>query len=97
MSFWYFLALSWFNNSIVYYKPGDMFMKTTNNDTFTRHEGDNRVKITTHSPTLKVGKALGKFENQTQSKRDFPQYRNPERAIPAEPAPCTIDLKFDNK
>ena len=76
---------------------GDMFMKTTNNDTFTRHEGDNRVKRTTHSPTLKVGKALGKFENQTQSKRDFPQYRNPERAIPAEPAPCTIDLKFDNK
>jgi hypothetical protein len=97
MSFWYFLALSWFNISIVYYKSGDMFMKTTNNDTFTRHEGDNRVKRTTHSPTLKVGKALGKFENQTQSKRDFPQYRNPERAIPAEPAPCTIDLKFDNK
>lgn len=76
---------------------GDMFMTTTNNDTFTRHEGDNRVKITTHSPTLKVGKNLGKFENQTQSRRDFPQYRDPERAIPAEPAPCTIDLKFDNK
>ena len=74
-------------------------MNTTNHDTFTKHEGDHRVKRMTHAPTLKVGKALGKFENQTQNRRDFPEYPHPEhlKARPAEPAPCTIDLKFDNK
>lgn len=76
---------------------GEMLMKTTNNDTFTKHEGDHRVQKTSHPPTLKVGKALGKFENLTQNRRDFPEYHDPERAKPAEPAPCTIDLKFDNK
>lgn len=74
-----------------------MFLNTTNHDTFTKHDGDHRSKRTTHSPSLKVSKNLGKIETQTQNRRDFPQYLDAERARMAEPAPCTIDLKFDNK
>lgn len=76
---------------------GDMQMTTTNNDTYKMIYGDHRAERIVKKPTLGTSKKLGKFETETQNRRDFPQYAGARPAKLAEPAPETIDLRFDNK
>lgn len=76
---------------------GDMMMTTTNNDTYKMIRGDHRAERIVKKPTLNVSKKLGKFETQTQNRRDFPLHPGARPAQLAEPAPETIDLRFDNK
>ena len=77
-----------------------MFLNTTNKDTYKNFPpGDHRAERIVNQPTLQVSKIRGKFQNETQNRRDFPAYNNSQslRAKMAEPAPATIDLRFDNK
>ena len=77
---------------------GDHVFDTTHNDTYKGVKGDHRVKPIVQKATTPAGRR-GKFNGETQSKRDFPGYagRQPMPPKPAEPAPTTIDLKFDNR
>ncbi|KAJ8313310.1 hypothetical protein KUTeg_009096 [Tegillarca granosa] len=78
----------------------DMFMTTTTNDTFKKFDGDHRAERVFEKTSLgKKPKKLGKFQDETQNRFDFPPYRSgqPMPAKLAEPAPTTIDLRFDNK
>ncbi|KAK7106010.1 stabilizer of axonemal microtubules 1-like [Littorina saxatilis] len=77
---------------------GDHMFDTTNMDTYKGIKGDHRVKPILQKATTPQGKR-DKFHSDTQSKRDFPGYagRQPMPPKAAEPAPTTIDLKFDNK
>lgn len=74
-----------------------MQMTTTNNDTYKMIYGDHRAERIVKNPTLGTSKKMGKFETETQNRRDFPQYAGARPAKLAEPAPETIDLRFDNK
>jgi len=79
---------------------GDMFLDTTHNDTYTNITGDHRPTRVEQRSTLAVpSNKKGTFQSQTQNRFDFPGYKNgqPIRARPIEPAPTTIDLRFDNK
>ncbi|KAK3106960.1 hypothetical protein FSP39_003976 [Pinctada imbricata] len=79
---------------------GDMLLNTTNQDTYKSFPpGDHRAERIVKEPSLQASKIKGKFQSETQNRHDFPAYRNTQtlRARMAEPAPDTIDLKFDNK
>ncbi|XP_069115221.1 stabilizer of axonemal microtubules 1-like [Argopecten irradians] len=78
---------------------GELFMDTTHNDTYKKIEGVHRADAFFQKPKIDLAKKLGRFQNQTQSMRDFPGYTNgmPSRMRPACPPPSTIDLRFDNK
>ncbi|XP_071095136.1 stabilizer of axonemal microtubules 2-like [Haliotis cracherodii] len=76
---------------------GDMSFDTTHNRTFQNITGDHRVKPITNKPDLPLHRRE-RFNGESQSKRDFPGFMSgqPLPPKPAEPAPATIDLRFDN-
>ncbi|XP_046565330.1 stabilizer of axonemal microtubules 2-like isoform X1 [Haliotis rubra] len=77
---------------------GEMNFDTTHNRTFQNISGDHRVKPITNKPDLPLHRRE-RFNGESQSKRDFPGFMSgqPLPPKPAEPAPATIDLRFDNK
>lgn len=76
---------------------GSMEFETTHRDTYKEIKGDYRAKPVVHKDKASVGKR-GKFSDETQFKHDFPGFgsKQPLPPKPAEPAPTTIDLKFNN-
>ncbi|XP_076457679.1 uncharacterized protein LOC143291611 [Babylonia areolata] len=77
---------------------GNHTFDTTHGVTYKGVKGDHRVLPMVQKATVPAGKR-GRFNGETQSKRDFPGYggRQPVPPKAADPAPTTIDLKFDNK
>jgi len=71
---------------------------TTNKTTYQNIEGDHRPDRVIQKETTPL-KKRGLFEGKTQTMADFPGYKRgqprPPKAV--EPAPATIDLKFNNK
>jgi len=72
-------------------------MDTTSRSTFVNFAGAQPAMKVTHNPEIIVQRR-GKFNGETQSKRDFPGFsgRQPPPPRPVPPAPETIDIKFDN-
>jgi len=77
---------------------GNHSFDTTNNTTYQTISGDHRVKKILQKELTPLNKR-GQFQGKTQTMSDFPGYSKgqprPPKAI--EPAPVTIDLKFNNK
>lgn len=77
---------------------GSHVFDTTHSDTYKFIKGDHRARpMVAKDAAPTIGR--GKFRGETQSMHDFPGYRGrqPLPPRPAEPAPATIDLRFDNK
>ncbi|KAL5019479.1 hypothetical protein ScPMuIL_002371 [Solemya velum] len=77
---------------------GGHSMETTHNDTYRMFKGDHRPQRVV--PVVQLGtKKSGKFQEETQSKFDYPGYkgRQPAPPKPAVPPKTAIDLKFDNR
>lgn len=77
---------------------GDHSFSTTNDATYQMIQGDHRCPQLKQKDTTPLRKR-GQFEGQTQSMSDFPGYRKgqPKPPMMIDPAPATIDLKFNNK
>ncbi|XP_060589971.1 uncharacterized protein LOC132745164 isoform X1 [Ruditapes philippinarum] len=77
---------------------GDHNMMTTNMETYKDVKGDHRPSPIVRQSDLAKHKPRGKFQSETQFRHDFPGYTGgqPKPPPPAQPAPDTLDLKFDN-
>ena len=77
---------------------GNHSFNTTHDTTYQNIKGDHRVKPLVQPDTTPLRKR-GNFQGKTQTMLDFPGYSRGQPKPPkaAEPAPATIDLKFDNK
>ncbi|XP_064650526.1 stabilizer of axonemal microtubules 1-like [Lineus longissimus] len=77
---------------------GDQDHHTVHRDTYKNIRGDHRVKTITYDPEPTIQR--GNFFGETQQMRDFPPYKNgrrqPRPPNMVEPAPETINLKFNN-
>ena len=84
--------------SLSFLLSGNHSFDTTNNTTYQTISGDHRVKKILQKELTPLNKR-GQFQGKTQTMSDFPGYSKgqprPPKAI--EPAPVTIDLKFNNK
>ena len=77
---------------------GNMELDTTHRVTYTGHPDFRRsAKARPKLAPVIVAPVREKFASETQTQADFPAFNGmPARRRPAQPAPSTIQIKYDN-